>query len=602
MTDPTRTRKPGRIITFYSYKGGTGRTMALANVGWILAAAGYRVLVIDWDLEAPGLHRYLHPFLEDPELTSTPGLIDLFVDFSASARIARTSTAKDEKWYESAASVLRYATPVTGNFGSGGGLDLVPAGRQDAGYAVRTSSFDWREFYDALGGGIFLEALKRRLRQDYEFILIDSRTGLSDTAGICTVQMPDELVVLFTLNQQSIKGAYAIADSAEQQRLKPTGEPALRIWPVATRVELAEKERLEAARDLARSTFQRFIKHMPRAERNDYWGHAEILYQPYYAYEEVLATFADRPGLTNSLLSAMETMATRIAGLPTSFRIPDSERLSMLAKYQRAPRAAVPLSTSRPLVFISYAAGDEGVVGLLPELADAVRSAGAEAWLDQFELIPGDDWSAVSRDAIARSVVVLAVLGAGTAGPNQRREVELARKSSKRLIPVVVNASPSAADPTIVGTTFAATINQTSLDKDLASLTQSIRRFLDRDAKEEKPTLDPDDLNRGRFGGASTANGRMLTAKVTKITEDWFRVRVTVAGSTDPLNGEVQFHLDPSTFPSPVRKVTAENGSASYQFQAWGAFTIGAIADGGNTLLELNLATLSDAPKTFRER
>ena len=34
----------GRIVTFYSFKGGTGRTMALANVAWILAANGMRIL------------------------------------------------------------------------------------------------------------------------------------------------------------------------------------------------------------------------------------------------------------------------------------------------------------------------------------------------------------------------------------------------------------------------------------------------------------------------------------------------------------------------------------------------------------------------------
>jgi len=48
-----RMRRPGRgrIITFYSYKGGTGRSMALANAAWALAMAGRSVLVMDWDLE-----------------------------------------------------------------------------------------------------------------------------------------------------------------------------------------------------------------------------------------------------------------------------------------------------------------------------------------------------------------------------------------------------------------------------------------------------------------------------------------------------------------------------------------------------------------------
>ena len=84
MTDA---RRPlGRILTFYSYKGGTGRSMALANIAWILASAGRSVLMIDWDLEAPGLHRYFRPFLLDEELTASDGLIDL-VDRYATAAI-----------------------------------------------------------------------------------------------------------------------------------------------------------------------------------------------------------------------------------------------------------------------------------------------------------------------------------------------------------------------------------------------------------------------------------------------------------------------------------------------------------------------------------
>src|ERR1700734_1996566 len=66
----------GRIVTFYSFKGGTGRTMALANVAWILAANGKRVLVADWDLESPGLHPFFQPFME-PTVSAQPGIVDL---------------------------------------------------------------------------------------------------------------------------------------------------------------------------------------------------------------------------------------------------------------------------------------------------------------------------------------------------------------------------------------------------------------------------------------------------------------------------------------------------------------------------------------------
>ena len=75
----------GEIVTFYSYKGGTGRSMALANVAWILASRKKRVLMIDWDLEAPGLHRYFAPFLVDRDLGGSRGVIDFIREFAIHA-------------------------------------------------------------------------------------------------------------------------------------------------------------------------------------------------------------------------------------------------------------------------------------------------------------------------------------------------------------------------------------------------------------------------------------------------------------------------------------------------------------------------------------
>ena len=60
------------FFTFYSFKGGVGRSMALANVADILARRGLRVLVIDFDLEAPGLERYFQ--VEKTAALANPGL------------------------------------------------------------------------------------------------------------------------------------------------------------------------------------------------------------------------------------------------------------------------------------------------------------------------------------------------------------------------------------------------------------------------------------------------------------------------------------------------------------------------------------------------
>src|ERR1700691_2875410 len=69
----------GTIYTFYSYKGGVGRTMALANVAALLAKWGHSVLVADWDLEAPDLERFFAKERHDIHevRTQTIGIVDL---------------------------------------------------------------------------------------------------------------------------------------------------------------------------------------------------------------------------------------------------------------------------------------------------------------------------------------------------------------------------------------------------------------------------------------------------------------------------------------------------------------------------------------------
>ena len=75
----------GKIVTFYSFKGGVGRSMALANVAALLSEWGRSVLVVDWDLEAPGIERFFSTISSDAlsRQKSTPGVLDLVVGDSA---------------------------------------------------------------------------------------------------------------------------------------------------------------------------------------------------------------------------------------------------------------------------------------------------------------------------------------------------------------------------------------------------------------------------------------------------------------------------------------------------------------------------------------
>lgn len=49
---------PMYVTTFYSFKGGVGRTMAPVNSAVALAAGGRKVLVVDFDIEAQGLDTF----------------------------------------------------------------------------------------------------------------------------------------------------------------------------------------------------------------------------------------------------------------------------------------------------------------------------------------------------------------------------------------------------------------------------------------------------------------------------------------------------------------------------------------------------------------
>src|SRR5262249_37669843 len=154
------------------------------------------------------------------ELTDTRGLIDMLIEYRDATATYDEWRKEDKEWYGPYADILAYAISLEWDFPRRGTLDLLPAGQQDAFYSERVNLFDWEEFYERRGGGVFIDAVKKKMRAHYDYILIDSRTGVSDTSGICSVQMPDVVVICFTLNNQSIKGAAAVAQSIYEQRLR----------------------------------------------------------------------------------------------------------------------------------------------------------------------------------------------------------------------------------------------------------------------------------------------------------------------------------------------------------------------------------------------
>jgi tetratricopeptide (TPR) repeat protein len=337
----------GQIITFYSYKGGTGRTMAMANVAWIIASNGKRVLTIDWDLESPGLHKFFHPFLDESTVSATPGVIEIINEYASEAV---NPGPRSDDWYLECARVERHAVSLEWPFPDGGKLDFLSAGRQNRDYSSAVVSLDWDNFYDRLGGGRFFRAMREDMKRNYDYVLIDSRTGLSDVADICTIELPDVLTVCFTLSDQSIEGAANVA-------LQISGryrDRNIRVLPVPMRIEDGEKEKLDIGRSLARMRFEGFPAGMSQESAALYWASVEVPYKPFYAFEEILATFGDDPGSPASLLSSFERITSVVTdGEVTSLRpIPDDRRLQYKELFARRQPSVL------TQVYLSYAPED----------------------------------------------------------------------------------------------------------------------------------------------------------------------------------------------------------------------------------------------------
>ncbi|MBO89997.1 MAG: hypothetical protein CMP14_10780 [Rickettsiales bacterium] len=226
------------VTTFYSFKGGVGRTLALANVAYELARTGARVLVVDFDLEAPGLDSIFSP----PEDTVTKGLVE-YIDSYLEKR--QPDDVRD--------FVYEWAPPERLD----GSVNVMPAGKVDKSYSRRLGKIDWVELYDKQKGYMLFEDLKRqwndRLGADY--VLIDSRTGHSDVVGICTRQLPDSVVVLFIPNTQNISGIKEIATDIKSEHEHTKREKIDLIYVASNLPNLDDEKEIISTRleDLSKS-------------------------------------------------------------------------------------------------------------------------------------------------------------------------------------------------------------------------------------------------------------------------------------------------------------------------------------------------------------
>jgi len=184
-----RSPRNPRTITFYSFKGGVGRTTALTHIAWILAKRGRKVVAVDLDLEAPGLSRAFN-------LSSNLlyGIVDYFYE--------RAYIPDGIKPRISVAEIFEEVRIPD----APGRLFVVPAGNLDLDYITkvgdlrisiitRTGEDLWTTFFNDIN---------QQVQPD--IILVDSRTGINEWGAFSLLRAADKAIVFLYPNTQNAQG------------------------------------------------------------------------------------------------------------------------------------------------------------------------------------------------------------------------------------------------------------------------------------------------------------------------------------------------------------------------------------------------------------
>ena len=202
QSQPTQ-REPSipRTVTFYSFKGGVGRTTALTHVAWILALRGRKVVAVDLDLEAPGLSTAfnLNP---QPEY----GIVDYFYERSYLPEGIEPNISVAQIFGE-----VRVPNAT-------GRLFVVPAGTLNLDYISKVDDLRATTVTDSGENlwSVFSREIQEQLKPD--ILLIDSRTGINQWGALSLLQAADEVIVFLFPNEQNRQGISLLLQSLQSFR------------------------------------------------------------------------------------------------------------------------------------------------------------------------------------------------------------------------------------------------------------------------------------------------------------------------------------------------------------------------------------------------
>lgn len=183
------------IISFYSYKGGVGRTIALIQTAYNLVKEGKRVLLLDLDIEAPSLHKLFATSVNDVVTGVSYGIVEY---------LYRSVVQKEKEVMleEIFCPVMLDEVP--------GAMYLIPALKEmNERYIYEIGRLQTEQVKDR---EIFATILKQiRDELNIDFILIDTRAGFNPWGALSLLALSTQVIFIAYPNMENIEGLnYAI--------------------------------------------------------------------------------------------------------------------------------------------------------------------------------------------------------------------------------------------------------------------------------------------------------------------------------------------------------------------------------------------------------
>lgn len=210
---------PCPVVTFYSYKGGMGRSTFIAAAASHLAFhEKKKIVIIDCDFEAPGFTNF---FLEEPAFPKHHnGVVEYLLDEEVDETI----------------EVSQYMWEVSDKFSGNGEIRIMPAGNLDDETFISDEEFRTsKEHYleglarlDFASNEYIFGKFKDMIENIYQnikpdLIFIDSRTGFNDVFGLTAMKMSNFMVGFFGITVQNTPGLHFFIDVINQIKKNFTG-------------------------------------------------------------------------------------------------------------------------------------------------------------------------------------------------------------------------------------------------------------------------------------------------------------------------------------------------------------------------------------------